>query len=309
MTDLACRAETLRCLAGLLRAGLPIHEALCRWTIETPVATRPPLEALVRRTKLGLSPARAAEAMSEWDDDARALAAIFSLHSELGGDVATMLDAMAGSIEERDAWIEDARAAGAGARVSSRVVAGLPLAFLPVTPASGAPLFDPGGLVLIVGGVALAIVGMKWIGRLMPRPTDSEDTATAAAALLAGSIAGGASPSVALTVLTEQLSRPDLQRAKRLVSLGFAWSEAFARSQDPGLRSLATVLEAAESLGVPLADALQRFARRRRAQLARDFEMETKRASVLMMIPLTVCVLPAFVLLALGPFLRGLSLG
>lgn len=306
--DLACRSETLRTLAGLLRAGLPLQDALCRWAIEAPAAARPALQALARRTKLGVSPERASEAMSEWDDDARALAAIFSLHLELGGDVAEMLDAMAGSIEERDAWIADARAAGAGARVSSRVVAGLPLAFLPVTPASGAPLFDPAGLVLIAGGVALVLAGMKWIGRLMPRPADSEDTATAAAALLAGSIAGGASPPLALAVLAERLPRPELRRAKRLVTLGFTWSQAFARSEDPGLRSLATVLKTAESLGLPLSDALQRFARRRRAQLARDFEMETKKASVLMMIPLTVCVLPAFVLLALGPFLRGLSL-
>lgn len=309
MTELGYRAETLRCLAGLLRAGLPMHVALCRWANEAPVAARPALEALVRRTKLGLNPAGATEAMTEWGDDARALTVIFSLHLKLGADIAAMLDALAGSIDEREAWMGDARAAGAGARTSSRVVAGLPLAFLPLTPASGAPLFDPAGLVLLVGGVTLVFVGMKWIRRLMPRPSDSEDTATALAALLAGSITAGAPPSVALTVLAEQLSQPELQRAKRLVALGFAWTGALARSLDPGLRSLATVLEATESLGLPLTDALKRFARRRRAQLARDFEMETKRASVLMMIPLTVCVLPAFVLLALGPFLRGLSLG
>jgi tight adherence protein B len=309
MNDLACRAETIRCLSGLLRAGLAPADAISRWATEAPVAARPSLETMSRRVGLGIDPARAAEFMTEWGDDARSLAAILFLHARVGGDVAEMLDGLAGAIEEREAWVGHARTAGAGARVSSRVVAGLPLAFLPLTPGSGAPLFDPPGLVLLASGAALVWVGMKWIGRLLPRPLDSEDTAVTIAALLAGSVQGGVAHAVALQHIADQVSQPDLQRAARLVGLGLSWTDALDRSDDPGLRSLATALEATESLGLPVAESLRRFARRRREQLARDFESATKRASVLMMIPLTVCVLPAFVLLALGPFLRGLSLG
>jgi pilus assembly protein TadC len=53
---------------------------------------------------------------------------------------------------------------------------------------------------------------------------------------------------------------------------------------------------------------LVEFARRRRRRLQLEFDAATKKAPVMMVVPLVLCVLPSFCLLALAPFLRGLSL-
>jgi hypothetical protein len=50
------------------------------------------------------------------------------------------------------------------------------------------------------------------------------------------------------------------------------------------------------------------FAARRRAARSRDFDAAMRRAPVLMVVPLVICVLPSFLLLGVAPFLRGLSL-
>ncbi len=311
MSELADRAEAVRRLSGLLHAGLPIAAALSRWHEECTGPTRDAASAVARRVALGQSPAAAVQLLRGWGQDGHALGVVLRIHSRLGGDVARMLEAVAGSIEERDASLGDARAAGAGARVSSRVVGGLPLAFLPVAPAAGAPLLDPAGIVLIGAGVALVAAGMKWISRLMPRPPESDEIATAAATLVASVVRGGVPPALALDALAAAppAGGDELRRARRLVCLGFGWTAALKRSLDPGLRSLGTVFEAAESFGLPLAGSLERFVSQRRKESARHFEAALKRSSVLMMVPLTLCVLPAFVLLGLGPFLRGLSMG
>ena len=79
------------------------------------------------------------------------------------------------------------------------------------------------------------------------------------------------------------------------------------RSDDESLRSLGAALAAPQSLGVPVAAALDEFARRRAESLENALERAIRRAPVKMVVPLTLCVLPSFALLALTPFLRSLT--
>jgi pilus assembly protein TadC len=59
--------------------------------------------------------------------------------------------------------------------------------------------------------------------------------------------------------------------------------------------------------GAPLDASLRTFARSLRAAQARVFELETRRAPVLLVLPLTLCFLPAFALVMLGPLLHGVT--
>jgi hypothetical protein len=119
---------------------------------------------------------------------------------------------------------------------------------------------------------------------------------------------GGVGLGCALAAVAGHRDDAALSRAARRAQLGCPWPEALRRSCDAGYTALAQVIERTDRHGLPAADALEAFAVLRRAERAQEFEKSIRRAPVLMVVPLVLCVLPAFVLLALGPFLRGLSL-
>src|ERR671919_321740 len=209
MSALEERAEALRALAGLLRAGLGPHEALREWHRDVPATCRPALMRMARRISLGSSPSRSvAELGTVLGDDAPAVAAAFSVHMELGGDVAHVFDRLAAAVERRAASERAARAASAGALLSGRVVAGLPLFLVPLAPLAKAPLLDSLGIAMVVVGVGLALAGMWWIGHLDPRPPSADDPAALLADLLASAARGG----VPLAVAMESAARVPLAR-------------------------------------------------------------------------------------------------
>ena len=99
------------------------------------------------------------------------------------------------------------------------------------------------------------------------------------------------------------------RHARRLVRLGLTWGEALQRSCDESLARLGRILAQSEGKGLPMTATLGAFADARRKEVAGRLDAAIKRAPVLMIIPLVTCVLPAFVLLGLGPFIRGLGAG
>jgi tight adherence protein B len=282
-----------------------MRAALTAWHEDS---SDPELEMLSRRIRLGSDAADAiATTCASWGPDAQRLALIVRSTTRLGGDAPAMLEQTAASIQEREAATRGGRAAAAGAVLSGRMVAGLPLAFLPLTPMARAPLFDGPGLLLLVTGLAFALGGMWWIRRLVPT-APQEDGAGQVAELTAALISGGVGLSIALDHITAVSSGRSFERERRLVRLGSSWTAAFERSQDDGLVALAATIQRAERTGSPIAAVLVEFARRRRQRLQLEFEAATKKAPVVMVVPLVLCVLPSFCFLALAPFLRGLTL-
>ncbi|MDQ3662159.1 MAG: type II secretion system F family protein [Actinomycetota bacterium] len=312
MTTTADRVAGLRELATLLRAGLSLGEGLDEWADRAPESLRGPLERLRRRLRLGATTEEALERLvPELGEEGPAVAALVSVHVRLGGDAATLLEDAATAAEERRAAIESAAAAASGARLSGHMVAALPFALLLLSPASRAPLFDGTGLALLAVGVGLGAVGLVWMGRVVPRPEGLGDPCASLASLVAGVCEAGTSPNEALEVIAGCAGVPleeELGRARRLASLGASWPEALRRAGDDGLGELATVIERATNSGSPVAAPLRSLATSRRRQAARDFEARLRRAPVIMVVPLTLCVLPSFAVLGLAPFLRGVSL-
>jgi hypothetical protein len=102
---------------------------------------------------------------------------------------------------------------------------------------------------------------------------------------------------------------PALTRVNRRARLGQPFSEALLAAGPPGAEDLAAVLGRAARFGLSPRAALTKFAAARRVEVERSFEREVKRAPVLMVLPLVLCVLPAFGLLAVAPFLRGITFG
>ncbi|MGH2694163.1 MAG: type II secretion system F family protein [Actinomycetota bacterium] len=304
MNDLQARAEALRALAAVLRTGVNPRFAMIGWHRDAPEEMRLSLARLGRRLRLGEETDRALVAVGFGPGDESTLAAAFALHLRLGGDLAATVEGVAAGLEARRAASDDGNSAGAGARLSARLVAGLPLVFLPLLPLQRAPVFDAAGLAIMVVGAALAGAGMAWIARLVPRPP-ATDPAADAADLLVATLRGGAGLTQALDVVAE--ITPTLARARRMSRLGLRWSDALRRSGGEGPASLGVTIDVAQREGVPLVGALEAFAARRRADRSRVHRTELLRAPVLMVLPLVLCVLPSFLLLAVVPFLRGVS--
>ncbi|MGH2730814.1 MAG: type II secretion system F family protein [Actinomycetota bacterium] len=298
----------LRSLAALMRVEPSTRQALRSWRDHGPEVFRPALTRLARRLDLGDRIAPAVTELSHVMPEAVTLASVLSVQAEVGGDGAAMVASLARSLEQRTAHTSSGAAASAGALLSGRMVAGLPLAFLPLTPLSAAPLLDPPGVMMLVLGAGLAAAGMRWINRLIPRPPAADDPAAEVAEAAAAVLRGGVNLGCALAATAAHHPDPLLGRTTRRVRLGCPWPAALRRSGEHGYATLGEVIERTDRLGLPPAVALEDFAALRRAERAQEFERAVRRAPVLMVVPLVLCVLPAFALLALGPFLRGLTI-
>jgi tight adherence protein B len=303
-------AGLLRNVAGHLRAGTTLRGALEKLHDEAPVPFREPLARLSHRLALGQSVADAlAQTRGVFEDqDASALASLISVHERDGGNLAGMLEALADRLDSRAAAIEAARGAGAGAMLSGRIVTGLPLLLLLVAPGADRRLLEPGGLAMVATGVGLVAVGAVWIRRLIPRPERIEDSVAVVCDVAACALTAGAGLHAALGAGLDACARdirPQLSRAHRMVQIGASWPEALRRSGDADLADVAATIAHAQGLGVPLAGSLARWAESRRSSRLHDFDVAVRRAPVLMVVPLTVCMLPAYLILGLGPVLRG----
>lgn len=303
-------ATTYEQLAASLRSGETAHSALRMWFVSAPVQLRSELEELSRRVTLGQPPCVALRAVGrsgnlngELDRLARIL--------ESGARAEVMADEIsraAGVLRRRAAALASARSAAAGARLSGRLVAGLPLAFLLLVPAARAPVWDGVGLGLLVVGASLAVAGMRWIDRLVPAmPTLDDPLETFSRAVAAHLRCGHNVRSAFTLAVGKGIGHPGLIAAARSVALGASWTQALRR--DPELQPLARLAARATRLGLGIADELCAYADRRVAERGQRFEIALRRAPVLMVVPLAVCILPAFALLALAPFLRGLIQG
>lgn len=302
MTD----PQTIRALAALIRSGLTVRQALTAWADEVPPEGLAGPARVASRLALGCSVSEAVSALSP--DAARVLIPVLSLHLSAGGDVAAALDRVAEDLERETSFQQDAKAASSGARLSGRMVAALPLAFVPFSPATR-DLGDPAALVLLAVGAALTVIGLRWIGRLVPLPPPA-DPSIELCSVLATLLRGGLSLSQSLSL---NASHPPagleqvLERAAAEVRLGRSWVQALAASEG-GLDRVVRVVERAQKAGLPIAASLERLADTLQAERASAFEARMRRAPVLMVVPLTCCILPSYGLLAIGPFLRSVSL-
>jgi tight adherence protein B len=288
-----------------------VRVALERWASHAPCPLRPELERVARRARLGAPLGYVLGPLSDvLGSDADALVALVEGHARLGGDAARAVLGLAASLDRRADSIRAARAAAAGARLSGRLVAALPLLVVPVLPLARAPLLDGVGVALLAGGVTLAIGGVVAIERLVPDPP-REDGAALVADAVAGALRAGVGLGAALEAVAAHAPNDvavPLRRALRMAHLGGSWTRALAGVGDQSLGELAGVIESAERFGLPSADALEEHAQRVRSARLRAYESTLRRAPVVMVVPLTLFVLPSFVLLGIAPFLRGLSL-
>ncbi|WP_307821551.1 type II secretion system F family protein [Streptomyces coffeae] len=134
-----------------------------------------------------------------------------------------------------------------------------------------------------------------------------------AADLLTACLAAGAGPRRAAEAVGVSLGGPVGERLARTAAelrLGGEPADAWGRMGAlPGARGLARALERAGTTGAPAVEPVSRVAAECRAEQTRKAVKRADRTAVRATAPLTVCFLPAYLLIGLAPVMVGLAGG
>jgi Flp pilus assembly protein TadB len=162
---------------------------------------------------------------------------------------------------------------------------------------------------IALGAFTAAAVG-EWLYRA-PSPVDRRLRRRMAselplvANLLSASVRAGAPVDRAATAVGEEIGGPlggRLVRVGRGLRLGGTPVQAWDQLSDvPGAERLVAMAVQSAERGIALAAAFDRVADDLRAAREADGEAAARRAGVLIMLPLGLCFLPAFVLAAVVP--------
>jgi Flp pilus assembly protein TadB len=167
-----------------------------------------------------------------------------------------------------------------------------------------------GGWTGVGCGVVAVVVAERGLRRLESPAVRAEraacqDDLPLAADLLAAALRSGAPVDRAVTAVADALGGPLGARLASTASslrLGGAPAEAWAHLAGvPGAARLVAAAVRSSSSGVALAGALGRLSEDLRADRAVAAEASARRAGVLVVLPLGLCFLPAFVLAGLVP--------
>ncbi|KQX05696.1 MULTISPECIES: type II secretion system F family protein [unclassified Leifsonia] len=223
----------------------------------------------------------------------RALAAVWSLAIETGAPLAGALREMAEAFRATGRLQREARVALAGPRATSRLVALLPVVAVAFGAVLGMDtlgvLFTtvPGLACLTAGGI-LMLAGSRWSARLVRRAGVGDPCPGLMIDLIAIALAGGASLDSARSSAGAVVTR-------------FGVVDAATAAQQAGQAD--SVIALARAAGVPAAELLRAEAGDLRLAAQTDGQERAARLGVSLMIPLALCVLPAFMLLGVAPMI------
>lgn len=282
--ELDAAAESTERLAVLLEAGLAPGVAWRHLARDDPAS-------LAARVADGgadeLADRLAAAVAGSEHPGAPALAAVWRVATDAGAPLATALLDLGSTLRDLAQSAREVETALAGSRATSRIVLALPplgllLGAVLGLDVVGALSGSPVGAVSLAAGAALVVAGARWNRRLLAAASEREPAPGLAAELVAIGLAGGLAPPRAL-----DLARRALDEA--------------ALDVGDDLDAVVHRLDFARDAGVPAGAVLRSEARaaRRRARSA-----GARRATELgsrLVLPLGVCILPAFVLVGVVP--------
>jgi tight adherence protein B len=164
--------DTLQRLAGSLRAGYGMLQAIDALGNEVPEPTGSEFRRLVIETRLGRDLATSLRAMAGRIDteDFYWVVQAIEIHREIGGNLAEVLDNVAATIRERDQVLRQVKTLTAEGRLSAYVLIALPVALAGVmwliNPGYVGLLTSGVGLLLSGAAVVLLVVGALWFRKL-----------------------------------------------------------------------------------------------------------------------------------------------
>ncbi|MBI3522434.1 MAG: type II secretion system F family protein [Chloroflexi bacterium] len=303
-------------IGSALGSGLSLELAFAEVAPALPV----PLDQGARRVagalRLGLSLSEALRGLDACtsSEDVAPFAVVLTSFTRSGGRVGRSLARVAALLRGRIALDEERRALTAQGRASALVLVALaPLGatFFALAMPDYLSLLFLRVPVLALVAIVLEIGGALWLARIVRVRTQVDELASLIDAVVVG-LDAGLTFEQSLAALVARAPRlRGLPAARRLLAdlrLGRGPRTAFSgfAAQGPDEARIAGLVEAASRLGAPLADLLVVQADALRATERRNAETRARRLPILMLFPLTFCVLPALLIVFLGPPLLSL---
>ncbi|TDN45762.1 tight adherence protein B [Curtobacterium flaccumfaciens] len=227
-----------------------------------------------------------------WQD----VAAVLRVASHTGAPAAVALRALAGALRRSAASDRAVRVALAGPRASARVVLALPALGLALGSTWGAGavevlLTTPVGWTCCAVAAALVGAGRTWTARLVRAATPDGHVPGVLLDAWAVAVSGGGSWATSGAAVREAFDGVVAPAARG--------------AQDAEGDRLREVLQLAQRAGVPAATLLRAAAEDVRDDAAAAGLAAAERLAVRLVLPLGVCVLPAFVLVGVVPVVVG----
>ena len=224
----------------------------------------------------------------------RGIAAAWDVATAAGAPLSRCLRDLAVSFRELGQLQRDVEVALAGPRATARMVMGLPvigilLGMLMGFDTLGTLLTTVPGLFCLGAGALLMLGGARWNRVLVRRAGDGAVTPGLELDLMAIAMGGGGSLPRARALVDRAILRFEIGRT------GPESAESSA--------ALRAVLELAERAGVPAAELLRSEAEHARLVARTDGQRRAATLAVALMLPLGICILPAFMLVGVAPLL------
>jgi tight adherence protein B len=167
--------DTLQLMAGSLRAGYGVLQAIDTVAREAPSPTSEEFQRVITEARLGMPVEEALEAMAERinSEDFRWVVLAINIQREVGGNLAELLDAVAETLREREMLRRQIKVLSAEGRLSAVILIALPfvlaLYLILVRPAYIATLVTSGliGWVMVGMACVLMLIGVIWIRKMI----------------------------------------------------------------------------------------------------------------------------------------------
>jgi tight adherence protein B len=278
-------------LAVLLDAGIAPRSA---WQYVAAEATHPSVARAAELVAAGSAPSEALAAAARQGAalathaGVAAAAAAWGVAEHAGASLAPALRGAAEALRDRAGAERDIATALAGPRATARLMSWLPAVGVAMAYGIGVDVIGtlvtgPLGWVAAVSGGGLLVAGRSWTRRLIRSASRAGPVPGIQHELTAIALAGGMSVPAARATIADVTRRVGLE--------GLAEGDA----------SVDRVLRIAERAGAPAIELLAAEARQERRTARAEGRRRAELLAVRLLLPLGVCVLPAFVLLGVVP--------
>lgn len=164
--------DTIQMLIGGLRAGHSVLRSLEAGGLESEAPTSDELRRIVNETRIGMDLGQALEETAERMDseDFRWVGQAIQINREVGGDLAEVLEQVAGTIRERSEIKGQVRSLSAEGKMSAIILMAMPVAVAVMLSAVNPGYMrvfveEPVGNLMVAVSVVMFIIGGFWMSR------------------------------------------------------------------------------------------------------------------------------------------------
>ncbi|MEO5317933.1 type II secretion system F family protein [Arthrobacter sp. CC3] len=164
--------DTIQMLIGGLRVGHSVMRSIEAAAQEADAPTSEELSRVVTETRVGKDSRQALDEVAERMDseDFRWIGQAIQINREVGGDLAEVLEEVAGTIRERSEIKGQVRALSAEGKMSALILMGLPVGvavLITVMNPSYMNVFftHPVGIIMLIVSIVMFVIGGFWMSR------------------------------------------------------------------------------------------------------------------------------------------------